>query len=271
MFLVACQSDVSEITKKRETNENQSIQENVVLENEVEKDVKNLKINNASSHFETFDFLSLIQIVEVKEFNNTAVKEEIKGGLSTTKANYDSESERLFVYGDIRNPEFKESSDESEVVLKEEKIPKWTINEDTSMIVMEDVSSLGNLISNKLHSTKDFSFKSKLSPVKKEMVLNENRLFLNSNYEIKKLKDGIVELTFEGKKHLINPGESFKTEKEKNGIFSTLEILNYGVLDSSVNIMFEDPTDKIFVDESKLTGKGLYDGINESEIKKLTR
>ena len=284
MFLVACQNDVNEIesaekketieVESKETNDKQSILKNEILEDEVEKDVKISKRNNTSSQPEAFDFLSIIQVVEVKEFNNAAVKEEIKGGLSTTKAAYDSKAKRLFIYGDIRNPEFKESSnisDESEVVLKENKTPKWTINEDTSMIVMEDVSSLGKLISNKLHSTKNPSFKSKLSSVKKEMVRNENRLFLNSSYEIKKLKDGIVELTFEGKKHLINPGESFETEKKKNGIISTLEISNHGMLDSSVNIMFEDPTNKVFVDESKLTGKGLYDEMNKAEIRKLTR
>lgn len=283
MLLVACQNDGEEIepTEKKETveiankenNGKQNILKDEVVENEVEKDVNTLTRNNTSSQFETFNFLSSIQTVEVKEFNNAAVKEEIKGGLSTTKADYDSKSKRLFIYDDIRNPKFKESSketDEAEVVLKENNISQWTINEDTSMIIMEDVSSLGKLISNKLHSTTNSSFKSKLSSVKKEMVRNENRLFLNSSYQIKKLKDGIVELTFEGKKHLINPGDSFKTEEKKNDITSTLEIFNHGLLDSSVNIMFEDPTDKVFVDESKLTGKGLYDEINMTEIRKLT-
>ena len=277
-LLVACQDVVENESVENSieviNGENKSVLENEILKSEAERDAFEKASENKYKHkenttyneFESFDFLKDIQVVEVKESNNSAVKEEIKGGLSTTKASYDSKYEKLFIYGDIRNKDLKE---ESNVISEENEAPKWIVNEDTSMIVIEDVSSLGKLISNTFHPTEESSFKSNLSPVNKEMVKNKNRLFLNKTYEIKKLENGIVELTFQGEKHLINPGESFKAKKEQNDINSTFEILNYGVLDSSVDIVFQDPTQKFFVDESDLTGKGLYESINKKELEKL--
>lgn len=248
IFLLAACFD-SDLKKTKESTTISMGEEDtyaVIGEKEIEeaKSLRDLS-SNAFKDFETFDFASNIQVISIREDNSDALKSEPDNGLDTTKSVYLKERGTLYLYNDSKLPTKK-----------------------TKMLIMEDYNNFDAILENNLLSSPKEIYNSKVKRINKEIVNNTNRLFLNEEYTIEKLDNGVINFKINGEELEIEPGSESSLELKEKGVSSKITISNYGLLNTSSNIKYEKPQEQITKElKNKEKDKAEIEKIKEEDKK----
>ena len=166
--------------------------------------------------FKKYDFSKDIPTVFVSEINSHSLKTDPESGIASTKAFYHKDNKILYIYNNA------------------EKVSKKT-----KLIISEDFGNYDQLLYHHLYSSKKKYFSSEIIPINNKYVDNSNRFYLNKEYKIKHIGDGLIEFTFDNQVYKIKPGKK-KTLKVKHGEKdSKIIVKNLGLLDSQKNIEYE--------------------------------